>query len=107
VSPLSRIGSIKLKLSIVIVAAVGVTAVVGVLGAREGWPPLLSGVVATTIALALVQVLARGLTVPLRAMAAAARAMADGEHGRQVSVSSRDEVGELALAFNRMSAELA
>jgi signal transduction histidine kinase len=33
--------------------------------------------------------------------------MAAGEHGRQVSATSQDEVGDLARAFNAMSAELA
>jgi signal transduction histidine kinase len=33
--------------------------------------------------------------------------MAAGEHGRTVAVTSRDEVGELARAFNAMAGELA
>jgi signal transduction histidine kinase len=40
-------------------------------------------------------------------MAAAARAMAAGDYGRRVTATSRDEVGELARAFNRMATELA
>ncbi|HEY0397569.1 MAG TPA: ATP-binding protein, partial [Acidimicrobiia bacterium] len=44
---------------------------------------------------------------PLREMAAASRAMAQGQYGRRVTASSRDEVGELARAFNAMAAELA
>jgi signal transduction histidine kinase len=58
------------------------------------------------LALAMVQVLARGMTSPLREMAAAAREMARGEHGRRVTATSRDEVGDLARAFNAMAAEL-
>src|SRR5689334_23376757 len=54
----------------------------------------------------MVQVLARGMTWPLREMAGAARAMARGEHGRRVTATSRDEVGELARAFNAMAADL-
>jgi signal transduction histidine kinase len=107
VRPLNRIGSIKAKLSIVIVAAVVVTAVVGVFGTRAGLPAALCLVLAVGVALALVQVLARGLTAPLRAMARAASAMAAGEHGRTVAVTSRDEVGALARAFNDMSRQLA
>jgi signal transduction histidine kinase len=107
VRPLARIGSIKLKLSIVIVAGVAVTALVAVAGVRAGLPLAVCALAGVAVALALVHVLARGLTAPLREMAAATRAMARGEHGRQVPVRTRDEVGELAVAFNRMSAELA
>ena len=53
------------------------------------------------------QFLARGMTSPLREMAAAASAMARGDYGRRVRATSRDEVGELARAFNAMAAELA
>jgi signal transduction histidine kinase len=40
-------------------------------------------------------------------MAAAADAMARGDYGRRVTATSRDEVGDLARAFNAMAAELA
>jgi signal transduction histidine kinase len=40
-------------------------------------------------------------------MTAAARAMARGDYSRRVTATSRDEVGELALAFNTMAADLA
>ena len=51
--------------------------------------------------------LAHGLTSPLREMTAAARAMAQGDYSRRVRATSRDEVGELAGAFNLMAADLA
>ena len=59
------------------------------------------------LGLAMVQFLARGMTSPLREMAAAASAMARGDYGRRVRATSHDEVGELARAFNAMAAELA
>jgi signal transduction histidine kinase len=40
-------------------------------------------------------------------MASAASEMAKGNYDRRVRASSRDEVGELARAFNRMAADLA
>jgi signal transduction histidine kinase len=46
------------------------------------------------------------MTSPLREMAAAATAMSRGEYGRRVSATSRDEVGDLARAFNTMAEEL-
>ena len=105
--PLDRLTSLKAKLSVVIVAAVAVSALVSTAGERLGVPLLLRPVIAMALALALVQVLARGLTSPLRELAAAATAVARGEHGRQVRAASRDEVGEAARAFNAMAAELA
>ena len=72
-----------------------------------GLPSLVGAAAGIALALACVQLLARGTTQPLREMAAVASAMARGEHGRQVAVTSTDEVGELARAFNRMTAELA
>ncbi|MGH2746915.1 MAG: ATP-binding protein [Actinomycetota bacterium] len=105
--PLDRLPSIKLKLGIVIVAAVGVTVVVVVVGVEAGVPALALGGIAGLLALGMVQFLARGMTSPLREMSAAARAMAKGDYGRRVTASSSDEVGELARAFNKMAAELA
>lgn len=105
--PLDRVGSIKLKLGIVIVAAVIVTLLVNEVGIALNVKPFTRGAAAVAIGLVMVQLLARGMTRPLREMAAAATAMAAGEHGRQVSASSQDEVGDLARAFNAMAAELA
>jgi signal transduction histidine kinase len=106
VRPLDFLGSIKLKLGAVIVAAVVVTGVVVPLGQEFGLPPVVTGLLAAAIALAVVQLLAHGMTSPLREMVTAARAMARGDYERRVTATSRDEVGELARAFNTMAAEL-
>ncbi|HYY08296.1 MAG TPA: histidine kinase dimerization/phospho-acceptor domain-containing protein, partial [Actinomycetota bacterium] len=71
------------------------------------WQFLLVGAVAATISLVVARFLARGMTQPLRDMAAAARRMETGDYEVRVETRSRDEVGRLAAAFNRMSAELA
>ena len=106
--PLQSLGSLKLKLGIVIVAAVWITAVATIVGVYWlGLPSIVGAGAGIVLALACAQLLARGTTKPLREMAAVATAMARGEHGRQVTVTSSDEVGELARAFNRMTAELA
>ncbi|MFP5362238.1 MAG: sensor histidine kinase [Thermoleophilia bacterium] len=106
--PLQSLGSLKLKLGIVIVAAVFITAAATIAGVRWlGLPSIVGAGAGMALALACVQLLAHGTTRPLREMAAVATAMARGEHARQVTVTSNDEVGELAKAFNRMTAELA
>jgi signal transduction histidine kinase len=107
-SPLQSLRSLKLKLGIVIVAAVLITAAATIVAVRLlGLPSVVGAGAGVALALGCVQLLARGTTKPLRDMAAAASAMARGEHGRQVAVTSNDEIGELARAFNRMTAELA
>jgi signal transduction histidine kinase len=106
VRPLDSLGSIKLKLGVVIVAAVVVTVLVVSLGDRLGLSAVIAGIAAVAIALALVQVLAHGMTFPLREMVSAAQGMARGDYSRRVTATSRDEVGDLARAFNSMAAEL-
>jgi signal transduction histidine kinase len=107
-NPLRSLPSLKLKLGIVIVVAVWITAVTTIVGVRAAnLPSLVATLLGIALALAVVQLLARGTTKPLREMAAVASAMARGEHGREVAVTTNDEVGELARAFNRMTAELA
>lgn len=105
--PLDRVGSIKLKLGVVIVAAVLATVVVVQAGVRAGWPTVPVAAGAVVVALVVVQLLAHGMTAPLRQMANAATRLADGDGHEPVTATSRDEVGELARAFNRMAAELA
>jgi signal transduction histidine kinase len=70
------------------------------------WQFLLAGALASLIALLMARWLARGMTQPLRDMAAAARRMEQGDYSVRVQTTSRDEVGQLAAAFNRMSEEL-
>jgi signal transduction histidine kinase len=72
-----------------------------------GWFPFWTSVTAIVVALITLQFLAHGLTSPLREMTAAARAMAQGDYTRRVRATSRDEVGQLAEAFNQMAADLA
>ena len=104
--PIDGVSSIKVKLGAVIVAAVGMTVLVVSVGTGVGLSPVVSAVAAGALSLAVVQVLAHGMTSPLRDMVAAAAAMARGDYGRRVTASSRDEGGELARAFNAMAAQL-
>jgi signal transduction histidine kinase len=103
--PLDPIRSIKLKLSILLVASGSAGVIVFWQGI--GWFPPRTGFTALAVALATSYVLAHGMTSPLRDMTAAARAMARGDYTRQIRATSRDEVGELARAFNQMAADLA
>ena len=70
------------------------------------WQFMLAGAIAAVIALVMARWLARGMTQPLRDMADAARRMEIGDYSTRVHTTTRDEVGQLAAAFNRMSREL-
>jgi signal transduction histidine kinase len=99
--------SIKLKLGFLIAGAVVVTVFVFWVGIKLGLWPSASGAIAIVVAMVFVYFLSRGMTSPLREMAAAAEAMAKGDYSRRVTNTSHDEVGDLARAFNKMAAELA
>ena len=105
--PLDSVRSIKVKLVIVIVAAVAISAVVSSVGWRTGTAVWLRPPIAVCLSLLLVYPFSRGITSPLRQMADAATAMAAGDFGQPITATSRDEVGDLARAFERMRAELA
>jgi signal transduction histidine kinase len=105
--PLDRLGSIKVKLGVVVVGTVWGAMIVLAAGHRLGLSWGLRVAIATVLSLVMVQLLARGMTSPLREMAAAASAMARGDYKRRVRATSRDEVGELARAFNAMATDLA
>lgn len=103
--PLDRIRSIKLKLAVLMTSAGGLA--FGYFRLQIGWLPPMTTLTATVIALVASQFLAHGITMPLREMTAAAQRMARGDYTTRVRASSRDEVGQLAEAFNRMAADLA
>lgn len=67
----------------------------------------ISAAAAAALALLLGVALAQTITRPVRELTAATKAVAGGELGRQVPIQSRDELGELATAFNQMSSDLA
>jgi signal transduction histidine kinase len=71
------------------------------------WAITYSALGAIVIALLLGFLLARTLTRPIRELTAATQALAKGDLGQQVSVRTRDEMGQLAASFNQMSADLA
>jgi signal transduction histidine kinase len=107
VRPLDRVRSIKVKLALVIVAGVSISALVSWVGFRTGLAPGAQPLVALALALLFVYPFSRGITSPLREMAAASKAMADGDFSKPVTTTSRDEVGDLARAFDQMRSELA
>lgn len=103
--PLDPVRSIKVKLGILLVSSGA--AGLAFFWSQIGWLPHRTTAMSLLIALFTSQVLAHGMTRPLREMTAAARAMRQGDYTRRVRATARDEVGELASAFNQMAADLA
>jgi signal transduction histidine kinase len=104
--PLDRVRSIRTKLGLLVAVTVVVASVLAVIGTRLGISPWATVPVAVAAALTVTQLLARGMTSPLREMTLAAQRMAQGDYSQRVHASSSDEVGELARAFNRTAATL-
>jgi signal transduction histidine kinase len=103
--PLDVLPWIKLKLGLALVG--GGVASLFVFYVGIGWVPVSLSVTAIAVALVTSQILAHGMTRPLREMTAASRAMARGDYTRRVRATARDEVGQLADAFNQMATDLA
>ncbi len=106
--PLDPVRSIKAKLGLLVATSIVVGVVMTWVGFDYlGWRARYSMALAVGVALVVTQVLAHGMTSPLRQMTAAAREMAAGRPATPVRTTSRDEVGELARAFTAMSRDLA
>ena len=67
---------------------------------------LYGALIGAVIALLLGVFLSRTLTRPIRELTQATHAVSEGDLSQQVRVRSKDELGELAKAFNKMSAQL-
>ncbi|MDR1186784.1 MAG: HAMP domain-containing protein [Bifidobacteriaceae bacterium] len=105
--PLDMFGSIKIKIGLLVTGAVMAAVVMTWIGLRNEMGPTRTMPLAVVTGLVVTQILAHGMTSPLRQMTEAARAMAKGDYTTKVSISSRDEVGELARAFTLMAEDLA
>ncbi|WP_241681231.1 HAMP domain-containing sensor histidine kinase [Pseudactinotalea terrae] len=105
--PLDPVRSLKGKLIVIIAATVTMYALITWLGDRLADLGVLRMFpLALVCSLVVTQLLARGMTRPLREMTAAARAMARGDYSIRVDTNSKDEVGQLAAAFNSMAGDL-
>jgi HAMP domain-containing protein len=68
---------------------------------------LVATLIALVVAVGLVTLFVSQIVRPIETLAAAARAISAGDLSQRVAITSRDEIGELAAAFNVMSEQLA
>jgi signal transduction histidine kinase len=107
VRPLDRFRSIKIKLGVLVTVSVAFAGSFTAIGVSAGIQARYVVSVAVVLSLIVTQVLAHGMTSPLRSMADAVSRIARGDYSRRItSATSRDEVGRLAAAFNLMAADL-
>ncbi|MDG4665364.1 HAMP domain-containing sensor histidine kinase [Mycobacterium sp. 236(2023)] len=102
--PLDPFGSFKMKMGLLVGSAIVLASFTFWIGASWQFRYALLAALATS--LTFTYFLAHGMTSPLRQMTAAARAMARGDYTTRVRATSRDEVGQLAQAYNQMAADL-
>lgn len=107
VRPLDPLTSIRMKLGVLVVASVSVSSILVWTGRSYDARWYMTFPLAIALSLVVTQILARGMTSPLREMTHAARAMSAGDYSIRVRTTSRDEVGQLGHAFNAMAADLA
>ncbi len=67
---------------------------------------LFSSSIAIVFAVILIYIQARTISAPIEAINKAARSIASGNFGERVEVSSKDEIGQLASAFNFMASSI-
>ena len=103
--PLDPVRSIKIKIGMILIGSLA--AGMAWFTFWIGWLPIWTSATAIVVALGTLQLLAHGMTSPLREMTAAVRAMAQGDYTLRVRATARDEVGQLAVAFNQMAGDLA
>ncbi|MGL4172703.1 MAG: sensor histidine kinase [Actinomycetota bacterium] len=104
--PLDPLRSLKIKLGFLVTATCTTTAVFVWAGLHNGLATRYTLPLSVLLAVGVTHLLARGMTAPLRQMTAATQAMARGDYSRRVRATSKDEVGELARAFNLMASDL-
>ena len=68
---------------------------------------LISAIVPVIIMFFLLYTIYYRMTLPIRLMSAATKAMARGDFSKRIPVTSDDEIGELAVSFNQMTNSLA
>lgn len=71
------------------------------------WTIILATLIITVLGVLAAWLIARTVNQPIKELTGASRKIADGQLGQKIRVHRKDEIGQLADAFNEMSANLA
>ncbi len=104
--PVDPFRSIKAALGMLVISSVILTTLLVIVAIRSETELRVITIFSIIGSMLLMQYVANGLTSPLREMTAVAKAMAQGDYSRRVRTGRRDELGELAVTFNSMAADL-
>jgi two-component system phosphate regulon sensor histidine kinase PhoR len=67
---------------------------------------ILATVIITVLAVLATWIITRTMTRPIRALTKASKGISTGQLGQKITITTKDEIGQLAQAFNEMSANL-
>ncbi|KAF4410744.1 HAMP domain-containing sensor histidine kinase [Streptomyces lycii] len=104
--PLDPYRSVKAALGALVIGSVTITTLLVLMALQTRTELRIVTIFSIIATMLITQFVAHGLTSPLDEMKAVARAMAGGDYSRRVRADRRDELGELAQAFNHMAADL-
>ncbi|WP_269853236.1 sensor histidine kinase [Streptomyces sp. RPT161] len=104
--PVDPFRSIKAALGLLVISSVFLTTLLVLVAIHSETELRVITIFSIITSMLLMQFVSHGLTSPLREMTAVARAMAQGDYSRRVRTGRRDELGELAVTFNSMAADL-
>ncbi|WP_069815523.1 HAMP domain-containing sensor histidine kinase [Streptomyces sp. TP-A0874] len=104
--PLDPYRSVKAALGALVIVSVTITTLLVFMALHTATELRVVTIFSIIATMLIMQFVAHGLTSPLDEMKAVATAMAAGDYSRRVRAQRRDELGELAAAFNHMAADL-
>lgn len=104
--PVDPYRSVKAALGALVIVSVAITTLLIFVAIHSAIELRVIAIIAVIASLLITQFVAHGLAAPLEQMTHVARAMARGDYTRRVRADRRDELGDLAAAFNRMAADL-
>ncbi len=102
----ARVGALIARGNMGMMGGFGIETAANDLLARVNRAIWLAALAAGVAAIVVGGLLAYGLARPIRRLTAATAAVARGDLSQRVPVSSKDEIGDLAAAFNSMAADL-